>query len=180
MRGRKPKPTARQIAEGDPRKKGKRKLEEKLAAEPTTVRGLPSCPSHLKGRARSAWDSWVEELGVMDLDHRPDAAMLEGACVNYARAVDADLILERDGLTVEESVIDKDSGEKIVLKIKRHPADLISATAWRQVRAFCSEFGFSPVSRTRLAVDKRPKQDEDLAAILNAERPRRDTSSTVQ
>jgi P27 family predicted phage terminase small subunit len=116
----------------------------------------------------------------MNLDHRPDAMMLEGACVNYARAVQADLILERDGLTVEESMIDPESGERVVLKVKRHPADLISATAWRQVRSFCSEFGLSPVSRTRLAVDKKQHEEEDLAAILSAPRERRQTPATVQ
>lgn len=179
MKGRKPKPVARQIAEGDPAKRGKGKLQEKLAAEPDTNRGLPACPRHLRGRARSTWNFWVAELAVMNLDHRPDAMMLEGACVNYARAVQADLILEREGLTVTESTVNED-GEVVILKVKRHPADLISATAWRQVRSFCSEFGLSPVSRTRLTVDKKQQEQEDLAAILSAPRERRATPPTVQ
>jgi phage terminase small subunit len=110
MRGRKPKPTAQQISEGDPRKLGKNKLREKLASEPNASKGLPGCPEHLNGRARAAWTFWCEELGKMNLDCRPDAQMLEGACVNYSRAVQADLQIEREGITVEESTIDEESG----------------------------------------------------------------------
>lgn len=178
MRGRKPKPAALQIAEGDPSKRGVHKLDEKLAAEPDTTRGLPSCPRHLKGRARYSWTFWSRELAVMNLDSKPDAMMLEGACTNYARAVDADLIIARDGLTVEESIIDKEGGERIILKIRTHPAVAISNAAWRLVRAFCSEFGLSPVSRTRLTIEKGEKE-QDLMEILSAPRERRPIT-TVQ
>lgn len=168
MPGRKPKPAARQIAEGDPRKLGKHKLIEKLNREPNAKRGLPDCPEHLEGRARSAWEFWAEELAHMNLDSRPDAMMLEGACVNYGRAVESDLILQRDGLTVEDPVI---SGERIILKIKKHPAVEVSNAAWRQVRAFCSEFGLSPVARARLTIEKAEKTD-DLIGLLSAQRVR--------
>jgi len=165
MRGRKPKPTAQQIAEGDPRKHGVHKLEERLAAEPKPTVGLPKCPSHLKGRARAAWRFWKEELEAMDLDRRPDAMMLEGACANYARAVEADRIIARDGITVEESTIN-DDGEVVVLKVKKHPAVDVAARSWSLVRSFCSEFGLSPVSRTRLSIGKEGPQEDDLAALL--------------
>lgn len=169
MRGRKPKTTARQIAEGDPRKHGANKLQEKLAAEPMPTRGLPRCPSHLRGRARKAWKFWAEELADMKLDNRPDAMMLEGACVNYARAVDADLMIARQGITVTESIINDDD-EVIVLRVKKHPAVEVSNAAWRQLRAFCSEFGLSPVSRTRLAIEKKEQPGESLASILSQPR----------
>src|SRR5690349_11165959 len=135
MRGRKPKPLAQQVAEGDPRKFGKGKLQERLAAEPKAARGLPLCPRHLRGRARAAWNFWREELEQMKLDHRPDAMMLEGACVNYARAVQSDLILT-SGCQVEEPIMDSE-GEQVGVKIKNHPAVAVSNAAWRQVRMFC-------------------------------------------
>jgi P27 family predicted phage terminase small subunit len=172
MTGRKPKTAARQMAEGDPSKRGINKLKEKAAAEPQATHGLPECPRHLKGRARASWRFWATELEDMGLDRRPDAQMLEGACVNYSRAVEADLIAEKDGLMVEEAVIDPESGERTVLKIKAHPAIAVSNAAWRQVRAFCSEFGLSPVSRTRLAIEKKDVT-EDLAAILSQPRAQR-------
>lgn len=170
MRGRKPKPASLQISEGDPAKRGVRKLRERLEAEPKATTGLPECPSHLKGRARKVWEFWVPELEIMELDRAPDAVMLEGACQSYSKAVEADLILDAEGLIIEESVIDKESGERIVLKRKKHPAVEVSNAAWRQVRAFCSEFGLSPVSRTRLSVGKRDEGEQTLAKILSAPR----------
>lgn len=115
----------------------------------------------------------------MNLDSRPDAMMLEGACLNYSRAVDADLIVARDGLMVEESVLNED-GEKIVLKVRCHPAITVSNAAWRQVRAFCSEFGLSPVSRTRLAVERKDRSVEDLQKLLTKPRQRNAEALPIQ
>jgi P27 family predicted phage terminase small subunit len=181
MRGRKPKPTASQIATGDPRKHGVHKLEEKLKREPQAARGLPDCPRHLKGRARHAWAFWKEELEGMSLDRRPDAMMLEGACVNYARAVDADLIVARDGIIIEElMLVGENHDEPVVMKRKYHPAITVSNAAWRQVRAFCGEFGLSPVSRTRLSIEQKDKGVEDLMSILSKPRAPKVTPETVQ
>ncbi len=115
----------------------------------------------------------------MDLDRRPDAMMLEGACVNFARAVEADLLLLKEGITVTESTLDQE-GEVIVLKIKKHPAVEVSSRAWSLVRAFCSEFGLSPVARTRLAIgkDTGPRED-DLMSLLMRPRGKKPQADTV-
>jgi hypothetical protein len=55
VRGRKPKPLQQQIAEGDPRQRGKWKLRDRLQAEPKAARGLPPCPERLTGVARQRW-----------------------------------------------------------------------------------------------------------------------------
>lgn len=172
MRGRKPKPTAKQIAAGDPRRLGVRKLKAKLAAEPKAAAGLPSCPRHLRGRARAAWNFWSEELVSMNLDRRPDAMMLEGACVGYQRAVQADLIVAKEGPVCMYHDVVKETGE-LVEKLKAHPAVRISQMAWAQVRAFASEFGLSPVSRTRLAIEKKDDGEADLMALLSQTREKR-------
>ena len=152
MRGRKPKPVERQITEGDPSKRGKGKLERKAAAGIKASPGLPPCPRHLKGRSRSAWKFFSAELAAMKLDKRPDGPMLEGTCRAYERAVKADLILDKQGLTVEDKFVDKD-GEVLVLRVRKHPAVEISNRSWLIVKAFCSEFGLTPVSRIRLNSD---------------------------
>jgi P27 family predicted phage terminase small subunit len=181
MRGRKPKPAALQMAAGDPRKQGMGKLAEKLAAEPKASKGLPDCPRHLKGRARHAWTFWVAELEGMGLDRRPDSMMLEGACVNYARAVEADLIVAKDGMIVEEiAMIGENHDEPVVMKRRYHPAITVSNAAWRQVRAFCGEFGLSPVSRTRLSIEKKDSAVEDLMSILGKAREPKVKPETVQ
>ncbi len=166
MKGRKPKSAARQIAEGDPSKRGVHRLDQRLASEPAATKGLPGCPRHLVGRARQAWKFWSEELAAMDLDRRPDAMMLEGACTNFARAVEADLLVQIEGLVITTEIKTNKSGEVLSIKKRKNPAVEISSKAWTLVRSFCSEFGLSPVSRTRLAIGKDAQKDDDLAALL--------------
>ncbi|MFZ1008977.1 MAG: phage terminase small subunit P27 family [Candidatus Sulfotelmatobacter sp.] len=175
MRGRKPKSAAVQLAAGDPRDRGKNKLQEMVDRAPTPTRGLPACPRHLRGRARAAWNFWSRELMAMGLDRRCDAQMLEGACVGYERACLSDLQLQAEGLTVKETALDKD-GNTILLRIKKHPAVDVSNAAWRQLRAFCSEFGLSPVSRNRVLIDKADADEDDLMEILMRPRAPRPVS----
>ena len=182
MKGRKPKPTARQLSEGDPRKLGVHKLEAKLAAEPRASKGLGDCPRHLRGRARAAWNFWSEELAAMNMDRRPDRMMLEGACVAYETAVYAYETLEKQGrLIAKRKMVTKrvldpqtnamvETSELLVVDVKTHPAVIVQRSAWMQLRAFCSEFGLSPVSRQRVAAEKKDDGLEDLAALLS--RPR--------
>ncbi|MCL5743057.1 MAG: phage terminase small subunit P27 family [Acidobacteria bacterium] len=172
MRGRKPTPLEVQIARGDPRNVGKRVLEERAAAQVKATPGLPPCPRHLRGRARSAWHFWAAELEVMEMDRRPDSMALEGACVSYGRAVAADLLLARVGLVIEEPVMNADQ-EQVGTKVKTHPAVAVSNRAWYLVKAFCSEFGFTPISRMRLPSGPKKEASADLLALLSLPRERR-------
>lgn len=181
MRGRKPKPIERQIAEGDPRKHGKGKLDERLASQVKTSAGLPECPRHLRGRARWAWKVWSEELAVMKLDKRPDGQMLEGACSAYALAVLADVTIEKEGIFYDKKYIDTATGEVHILEKRKHPAVEIRNRAWLVMKAFCSEFGLSPVSRTRLSIEKKDDDAvDDLMKALTQPRGRAAISSLVQ
>ncbi len=170
MRGRKPDSAAKQIAKGDPRKLGQHKLQEKLNAEPPATKGLPACPEYLRGRARAAWEFWADELGKMNLDCRPDAMMLEGACLNYAAAIRATYRAQTSGGdVVEEPIVNFATGVILGHKLKKNPWVTIREKSWTLVRAFCSEFGLSPVSRTRLTIDKGDKLP-DLGEILSKPR----------
>ena len=156
--------------------RGKHKLQERLAREPKATRGLPPCPNHLTGRARIAWKFWACELVSIGLDCRPDAMMLEGACVNYARAVQADLIIAKDGATIEQPILNK-QGEEIGVRIKNHPLISVSRAAWRLMHSFCSEFGFSPIARQRLTIEANDGEG-DLLSILS--RPRQQKVPPIQ
>lgn len=173
MRGRKPKPTSQQISEGDPRKLGVHKLEQKLEAEAKGSRGLPKCPAHLKGLARKTWKIWSEELERMNLDCRPDAPMLEGACVSYAAAVECYEIIQKQGRLVAKRILDPQTNTLVVANVKPHPAVAQMNAAWALLKMFCSEFGLSPVSRTRLAVEKPADAEDDLLEILSQPRERK-------
>jgi phage terminase small subunit len=122
MPGRKPKPAKTQVAAGDPRNKGVHKLEPQLAAEPQASRGLPSCPEHLKSGAREAREFWAEELGVKDLDRRPDAHMLEGACVAYDAAVSSYETILAQGRLIAKKSLDPAANKLVAVDVKPHPA----------------------------------------------------------
>lgn len=173
MRGRKPKPVALQIAEGDPRKHGVHKLDEQLDSEPKATRGLPNCPVHLKGIARKAWKLWAEELEGMNLDCRPDAMMLEGACVSYETFVQMHELIEKQGKLVAKKERNPVTGQMETVDVRAHPGLAIRDRALMQMKAFCSEFGLSPVSRSRLAVGRKESDGDDLMALLTQPRESR-------
>ena len=176
MTGRPRKPLAVRAAEGDKRKIGRKKLAEQIASEPRTRSGLPACPSHLTGLARETWDSWKQELEIMEMDKTPDAQMLEGACVAYQRAVGADCEVSRDGISLR--TFDVIEGEAVLKEIKNHPAIKISLEYWKQVKSFCTEFGFTPASRSRLAGSMPKSKQDDLLSILSG--PRADGREAIQ
>lgn len=165
MQGRKPKPIERQIAEGDPRKHGVNKLQERLEGQVTAQRGLPSCPQYLGKVARQVWNFWKLELESMAIDFRPDAMMLEAACVSYEIMVEAYDTLGKQGHQVEEPILDSE-GEQIGTKIRNHPALARLNTSQMRLRAFCSEFGLSPVSRMRLTTAQPDAPGESLEELL--------------
>jgi P27 family predicted phage terminase small subunit len=173
MRGRKPKPVARQIAEGDPSKRGVHKLDERLEAEPRATRGLPECPQHLKGIARKAWRFWAAELEEMNLDCRPDAMMLEGACASYATYVEMYGLIETQGKLVAKKERNPVTGALEVVDVRPHPGLAIRDRALMQMKGFCSEFGLSPVSRARLTVDRKESDGDELMALLTQPRESR-------
>ena len=167
MQGRKRKPLERQIAEGDPRQRGKHALEAKLARVPRPTRGLLECPRHLKGRARKAWLFWATELEDMQLDARCDALMLEAACMNYQTAVKAHLKIEKQGEVIEDPIVSRDTGQVLAYRLKKNPWIAVRGDAQRLLLAFASEFGVSPAARTRLNVSAPAHEsDEDVQATL--------------
>lgn len=150
--------------DGDTRKLGKEKHAAQTTEAVVAPNGLPKCPAHLKGVARKAWAFLSEQLVEMQQDRTPDAYTLEGVCVAYSQAIAADAILEREGQVVDEPVLHQ--GQPVILNAdgpkpvylfrkKPHPAEGISRRAWAQYKAFCVEFGLSPVARVRLSVQDR-------------------------
>jgi P27 family predicted phage terminase small subunit len=170
-RGQRPKPIALEIVEGDPRRLGKNKLLEKQAREPEAREGLPRCPAYLRrnARARTTWNLWVKELEKMDLDRRPDADMLEGAVIAYAEAVACYQLVEKQGRVIPRRARDA-AGNRVVVGMVAHPAVRQRNQALLIMRAFCSEFGLSPISRTRLSVENPAEEEDDLFALLSQPR----------
>lgn len=172
MRGDKPKPTRLQIAEGDRSKVGKKKLEQIEASHPRAETGLPPCPERLQGVARESYEYWRDQLEKMNLAEMPDALTLERAAVHYALACEADIHIAQEGAVILEPRLSPKTGVVVGHRQKKNEWIVIRAEADRIFRQFASEFGLTPVSRTRLTVDRSGENDQDLMKILSQPRPR--------
>ena len=73
--------------------------------------------------------------------------------------------------------LDPETNKLVVSNVKPHPAVAQGNAAWMLLKAFCSEFGLSPVSRTRLTVEKAVDSEDELIAILSQPRERKQQTS---
>ena len=174
LRGRKPKPKGLQLAEGDTRKRGVRKQAAKLAAMPIAPAGLPECPERLKGIARDAYIFWKEQLELMNLAEMPDAWTLERMCSQIATAFRADEHIEDEGEVVDEPIICRKTGELLGHRQVKNRWVTIRAEADKIFKQFASEFGLSPVSRTRLTIEKDERQSRFIGLRAECSAPKTD------
>lgn len=144
MKGRKRKPAALKIMDGNP---GKRAIKP----EPQPKAGTPLCPEWFGDDARAEWCRVVPELERLKLLTVVDGAALEGHCLNYARAIECERILKEKGPT-----FDSMHGPK------KRPEATVAKECWSMVRAFLAELGLSPAARARLpAADDKDTDDFD-------------------
>jgi P27 family predicted phage terminase small subunit len=134
------KPTAVKIAEGN---RGRRKLNPD--AEPQPTPGGTRMPSGMPKPAQTLWRALTAELDRLNLLTVVDVTALEAACraVAQARAADREI----------EKVQRKLASGKAAKEAYYH-LSILNATskkAWQQYKAFATEFGLTPASRTRLA-----------------------------
>ena len=174
------KTTTQKIIEGDAAQRGKGVLQRRLAAEPRAQHGLPDAPEYLNERARAAWYFWREQLEIMQIDHAPDAPGLAGACAAYARAIESELLIEREGAVIKEPIYYKGTPVLAAYRTRKHPAVTVAHTSWAIMKAFCVEFGLTPLSRTRLSIEHRQDADNDVNELLRGPRLTADESRKLQ
>lgn len=138
QRGRKPKPTALKVLEGNP---GKRPLN---VNEPKPEKKAPKCPTWLEPEAKKEWRRMSRSLEAIGILTKVDAASFAGYCQAYARWKEAEEFLTKHG-----TIFKTPSGY-----IQQVPQVSIAQTYLKIMKDFCSEFGLTPASRTRINVDK--------------------------
>jgi P27 family predicted phage terminase small subunit len=150
--GRPPKPTAVKILEGKP---GHRPLND---AEPKAERGVPECPAGLIGAAKKEWHRIVPLLDKMGVLGTVDGAALEGCCTAYALRLDALKHIKKHGQIILSATQ--------VMKPNPAVAQYLAHTAvWK---AFLTEFGMTPSSRSRLKVEPATEADPFETILNNA------------
>ncbi|MGM0583283.1 MAG: phage terminase small subunit P27 family [Pseudomonadota bacterium] len=136
MRGRKPKPTALKVLEGNP---GKRPLR---GAEPSLPPARPACPAHLSPVARAEWERLVEVLEETGVLTSADQGALAAYCQAYGRWVEAERRLAETPALLKT------------------PAGYLQISPWMTVAnkqmelmaRFMGELGLTPAARSRLAI----------------------------
>ena len=135
-RGRKPKPTALKIAEGNP---GKRRIN---GQEPKPPGSLPDCPPHLSAVAREEWNRIAASLNRIGLLTQVDRTTMAGYCQCYGRWVEAELKLAET-----PAILRMPSGY-----IQQSPWLTIAHKQLELMAKYMAELGLTPASRSRLAI----------------------------
>lgn len=154
-RGPAPKPTVLEIAQGRP---GKRALNK---SEPRPTLGIPECPDSLTKSAKAEWNRISPKLDEVGLLTHVDRATLAAYCQCWARWVECEEIITRDGLTME---LRDDKG---TLKSCRPIPEVgISLKLVDKINRLGSELGLSPSARTRISVAGPANAVDSLEAAL--------------
>jgi len=150
------KPLAISLLHGNP---SKRPLNHN---EPAFT-GRPRCPVWLHPLAKREWARIVAELAHLDMLRSTDQSSLAAYCQSYARWVEAEKQVSKEGQMVKEPVVTR-SGTVTGYRWKKHPAVTIAKDERAAMIATGRLFGLSPSSRSAIhapAIDRFP--DDDLS-----------------
>ena len=156
MAGRKPKPTATKLLDGNPGHRPINRNEPRFG-------GVPTCPKHLNKVARSEWRRLSGALAAQGLLTTVDRSALAGYCAAYARWVEAEEQLARSEEEPNKSklVLASPSGYPI-----QNPFLGIANTALDKMHKFAAEFGMTPSSRSRISVADAPTNGDPFAEFM--------------
>lgn len=147
MAGRPPKPTKLKLLQGNP---GKRELN-KNEPNPQVGEDIPKPPSWMETQAKKEWKRIVPELHRLELLTMVDHPSLVAYCQAYARFVECEKIIKKQGMTFETP-----NGY-----VQQRPEIAISNNAQKIMKEFAAQFGLTPSSRGRLNLpDQKENKDE--------------------
>ena len=134
IRGRKTKPTALKVLEGNP---GKRPLNDR---EPVPPKATLKCPAWLLPEAKKEWKRLAPALEAMGVLTMADLTAFEGYCQAYARWKEAEAFITQHG-----SIFQTPSGY-----VQQVPQVSIAQQNLKIMQSLCSEFGLTPATRARI------------------------------
>lgn len=153
--GRKPKPTALRVLQGNP---GKRAINRD---EPKPDAVIPKVPDHVIGEGRKEWFRISKQLHALGLLTEVDRAALAAYCVAYGRWAEAEQNIQKYGVVLI-------SGENSWPV--QSPYLSIANRAMEQMVKMLGEFGMSPSSRARVTPTKPAEAVDEMEDILSGRR----------
>ena len=150
--GRKPKPTAMKVLEGNP---GKRPLN---LAEPHPEKKLPDCPDWLEDEAKAEWERLAVPLYNLGLLTELDMAAFASYCQAYARWKEAEEFISQHG-----SIVKTKTGYW-----QQVPQVSIARANQAMMLKAAAEFGLTPSARSRIIAGNTKAEDavDDMEALL--------------
>lgn len=151
-RGRKPKPTALKVLEGNPGKRELNKNEPKISqANP------PACPEWLEEEAKNEWNRLAKILFEMGILTDLDIAAFASYCQAYARWREAEEFLTQHG-----SIVKTKTGYW-----QQVPQVSIAHSNQKIMMQAAAEFGLTPSARSRMiAGDAKQAEVDEMEFIL--------------
>lgn len=149
IRGPAPKSRDRKLAEGTFR--ADRDPGQTLRVAP--LKKCPAAPSWLSDIGKKEWRRMAKDLMGANGLGAIDLKSLEGYCASYARAVAAELALEKAKTLVQDG---KEG-------LKPRPEIATARNAWAEMRLFASKLGATPADRTRVKVPAADAERTDQA-----------------
>jgi P27 family predicted phage terminase small subunit len=154
VRGRKPKPTALHVINGNPSRKD---LDKQIKNEPNPQKIAPECPAWLKPEAIKVWNKFYPELERLGLLTIVDEIAFASLCQSYATYIEMEKMLEKEGRTVRSR-----TGA-----VKTRPEVHIANNALGFIKAFAVEFGLTPSSRGRISLPSNNDLDDEFEKLIN-------------
>lgn len=149
--GRKPKPTARKVAAGNPGKRAINKDEPDFGVVTNIY-----APEWLQGHGRDLWEHLAPMLCKQQVLQATDIQNLEAYCAAYGRFRAGEEDIQKEGITV----VGAQGG------VVKNPAATIINEALRQMSSYGSLLGLDPTSRQRLRGPQKHNKGNPFAALL--------------
>ena len=143
QRGRKPKPTAVKVLEGNP---GKRSLNT----------NEPKRPAWLEDEAKKEWKRMAKQMEQLGILTEIDMAAFAGYCQAYARWKEAEEFITQHG-----TIVKTPSGYW-----QQVPQVSIAQTYLKIMNKFCEQFGLTPSARSRIVTDNGDDKESDAMELL--------------
>jgi len=122
--------------------------------EPTPPIEIPVVPAHLSDEAKVEWERVSQELAELGLLTKIDRAALAAYCDCWADYLEAaKLCANKDGQ--DRKVIKTAAGNFV-----ENPYFSIKKRCLELMHKFLTEFGMTPVSRTRINAHPKDKEDD--------------------
>lgn len=152
-RGPKPKPSSLKKLEGTYRPDRAPANE----VQPEKAKSI-ACPPSIAGDddAKRLWEDLAPRLDRLGLFTELDTPALEGLCMAYSKATQADRAVKEYGVVTKSE-----------FGIRGNPAVAMSRSAWAEVRRFAAEFGMSPQARTRVEAEPDRARSPDQETTVD-------------